>query len=61
MSIRRKRPADSVLSGLGKVVHGNDAADVGEVRRTVSAGADRLSTNDVAMAIAIREEAAAGP
>lgn len=48
------------LHGLGKVVHGNDAVDVGEVRRVLWTGADRVSTNDVAIAIATRDEAAAG-
>lgn len=41
------------LRFLGKVVHGN-AADEHEVRRVLTARADRLSTNDVAMATATR-------
>lgn len=41
------------LRFLGKVVHGN-AADEHEVRRVLTARADRLSTNDVAMALAAR-------
>ncbi|MEZ5247956.1 MAG: glycerophosphodiester phosphodiesterase family protein [Ilumatobacteraceae bacterium] len=45
------------LHDLGKAVHANDAADTSEVRRARSAGADRLSTNDVAMAIAALEGA----
>jgi hypothetical protein len=40
------------LHGLDKVVHGNDAVDAVNVRRVLLAGADRLSTNDVAGAVA---------
>lgn len=38
------------LHRIGKVVHGNDAADEADVQRVLMAGADRLSTSDVALA-----------
>jgi len=64
-ALRRHRGADVVhvtarcitpriverLHRLGKVVHGNDAIDMDDVQRVLSAGADRLSTNEVATAV----------
>jgi glycerophosphoryl diester phosphodiesterase len=48
------------LHDLGKAAHANDAADTDEIWRARAAGADRLSTNDVAMAIAALDEGATG-
>lgn len=41
------------LHQLGKVVHGNDAANEADVHRVLAAGADRLSTSDVALAASL--------
>ena len=41
------------LHRLGKTVHANDAADATDVHRAFAAGADRLSTDDVTVAIGI--------
>jgi glycerophosphoryl diester phosphodiesterase len=38
------------LHRLGKIVHANDAVDVTDLHRAIASGADRLSTNDVALA-----------
>lgn len=38
------------LHRLGKIVHANDALDALDLRRAMASGADRLSTNDVALA-----------
>jgi glycerophosphoryl diester phosphodiesterase len=41
------------LHRLGKTVHANDAVDATDLHRALAAGADRLSTNDVALAIGV--------
>lgn len=41
------------LHELGMQVHANDAADATVIRRAIDAGADRLSANDVALAVAV--------
>ncbi|MEZ5248231.1 MAG: glycerophosphodiester phosphodiesterase family protein [Ilumatobacteraceae bacterium] len=41
------------LHELSKIVHANDALDAHDLRRALASGADRLSTNDVALAIDI--------
>ena len=38
------------LHRLGKIVHANDAADATDLHRAIASGADRLSTNDIALA-----------
>lgn len=38
------------LHELGTIVHANDAVDAHDLRRAMASGADRLSTNDVALA-----------
>ncbi len=38
------------LHRLGKIVHANDAVDATDLHRAIASGADRLSTNDVALA-----------
>lgn len=43
------------LHGLGLEVHANDAATAEDVRRAVQAGADRLSANDVDLALGVVE------
>ncbi len=44
------------LHELGMQAHGNDAGDAAEVRRTIDAGVDRVSADDVALAVAsVRE------
>jgi glycerophosphoryl diester phosphodiesterase len=42
------------LHGLGCTVHANDAATADEVRRVIEIGADRLSTDDLETALAVR-------
>jgi len=39
------------LHELGVQVHANDAADAVEIRRAIDAGVDRLSADDVALAV----------
>jgi len=41
------------LHRLGSVVHANDAVDATDLRRALVSGADRLSTNDIALAVDI--------
>lgn len=48
------------LRELGMQIHANDAADAAEVRGAVEAGVDRLSCDDVALAVAAARHSPAG-
>lgn len=48
------RPISMGLRDLGYIVHANDAVGREEILRALDAGAQSISTNDVALAIALR-------